>query len=499
MFKIIIWLFFGFSQLLNAQESCIECHKIESFDTKNHDFACVECHIVPDKRQNYTHNDVVTHPDAPETIAFFCTSCHQKDAHNVAKSPHGTLKNALNMTRTLFGHSDSNVTLATLPMPKNDIHRVEDVVDDMLRRKCLKCHLGSQGSGESGMYRGLNCMACHIEYANNGTYQGSDVTMQGKKPYAKTHQLSQKSPMSACLSCHNKSFVGGDYVGLFPKDHDKSYRAPLTKEGLYPPQIYGSDYHYLTEDVHHQKGMTCVDCHSKEEVMEGKKNTRTCKSCHPKLSKNEAHANYHDKMACSTCHASWQMSHYELSLLRDDTPSYKQWKDLTQQEDEYLANFLRSALKAKNPPNPQMPDWITGEMKEGIWYSGWRLRRWENVFLGNTPEGIIKLLRPLFQYRISYKDKEGKIVLDDVFVNSKNEKMEAFVPYDPHTISKNAKSCEQCHENPLEYKGLVKGNSVESLFTGEVKNGAPLSGDQIIKLHSKRYQTIRAKMFFKQN
>ena len=193
------------------------------------------------------------------------------------------------------------------------------------------------------------------------------------------------------------------------------------------------------------------------------------------------------------------MSHYELSLLRDDTPSYKQWKDLTQQEDEYLANFLRSALKAKNPPNPQMPDWITGEMKEGIWYSGWRLRRWENVFLGNTPEGIIKLLRPLFQYRISYKDKEGKIVLDDVFVNSKNEKMEAFVPYDPHTISKNAKSCEQCHENPLEYKGLVKGNSVESLFTGEVKNGAPLSGDQIIKLHSKRYQTIRAKMFFKQN
>lgn len=502
MLKIIIFFVIVLNSFLVAQDECISCHKIEKFDQKNHDFSCVECHIVPQKRNTYTHEDIVLHPDSPQTINLFCTSCHQKDINNVSKSLHATLKGSLNITRTLWGIKDSNVTLATLPLPKEHITEPKDLVDDFLRRKCLKCHTGNQGSGEEGMYRGQNCMSCHIAYGQDGQYRGSDITMQGKKPYAKIHSLSQKVEMSTCLSCHNKTFIGTDYQGIFPKDHDKSYRAPLTKEGLYPQSIYGTDYHSLTEDIHFQKGLTCLDCHTKNEMMgdgksyenESQTTTAHCATCHKTLSKNEAHETYHSKVSCSACHASWQMNNYELSVFRDDTKDYNKWKDLINQEDTYLANFLRHAIATKQKPEPMMPDWVSGEMKEGIWYSGWRFRRWEHLLLGNTKEGMIKILRPLFQYRISYRDKNGVMILDDV-QSIDGKKIEAFMPYDPHTITKNAKSCESCHENPLLINPPKDTNTVLDLLTGDVKNGTPLSKEQLDKLQSQKYRNIRAKMF----
>lgn len=347
-------------------------------------------------------------------------------------------------------------------------------------------------------------MACHIEYNPNGTYTGSDITMRGKKPYASTHQLAQKPPMSTCLSCHNKTFIGTDYLGLFPKDHDKSYRAPLTSKGLYPANMYGSDYHNLNEDVHLKLGFTCIDCHKKDEVMgngiayekQADSPGVSCVDCHKSLSTNEAHQDYHDKLSCVSCHASWQMSNYELSVLRDDTPSYEQWKDLTKQEDGYLAGFLKNALKAKKKPAPVMPDWVSGEMREGIWYSGWRLRRWENILLGNDENGTIKPLRPLFQYRISYRDKNGTMILNDVS-SIDGKKIEAFVPFVPHTIAQNARACEMCHENPLLIKEQKTTNTVIDLFRGQVKNGSELTSEQIEKLQSDKYRSIRAKMLFK--
>lgn len=504
MHKIIVALcIVAISAFAAPKEECTSCHTVEPFDTKNHDFACVECHIVPQKREQYTHSDIILHPEAPQNIDLFCASCHQEEIQNHAKSLHVTLKGALNITRSIFGIEDSNVTLQTLPSPKQNPSNPQELVDDLLRRKCLKCHTDNQGSGETGMYRGLSCLSCHMEYAQDGAYKGTDTTVLGKKPYAKTHAMSENVPMSSCLSCHNKSFVGTDYIGMFPKDHDKSYRAPLTKEGLYPPSIYGTDYHSLNEDIHFEKGMSCTSCHSKEEVMGDGKAYETqaqaikvqCTDCHKELSKNEGHANYHEAIACSACHASWQMSNYELSVFRDDTKDYGKWKDLIQQEDTYLANFLTKAIKASPKPEPFMPDWVSKEMKEGIWYSGWRIRRWESLLLGNDENGKVKILRPLFQYRVSYRDKEGKMILDDVQeVNGK--KIEAFMPFDPHTITENAKACEACHENPLLLRPTKESGTVLDLFSGEVIHGTPLSKEQIEKLQSPYYKQIRAKMLF---
>jgi hypothetical protein len=402
-----------------------------------------------------------------------CITCHTDQAKQCENSKHATLHNAINITREAWGIHDSNVTLQTIPKPKTKITQPADLVDDFLRRKCLKCHLGVKNSGEEGMRRGRGCLACHTKHYKQEQCQ--------RKPIATTK----------CLTCHNKTYVGTDYLGLFPKDHHHSFRAPLTKEGNFPSQKYGIDHHTLTHDIHHEKGMRCVDCHNNKNGKNWESGA-TCTECHPNPS-TDNHPSYHSTIACSTCHSSWNMNSYELSVLRDDTADYQKWKELTLQEDGYLSNFLAKALKSKKKLKPQMPDWVEMKQREGIWYSGWRFRRWEHFVLGNDASGAVKILRPLFQYRISYRDKNGTMVLDDVGTID-GKKIEAWLPYAPHTITKRAKSCEQCHENPLQTEPRTDNAILNLMRPQQIIHGTPLRDEQLNKLHSPRYKKVRAKM-----
>ena len=410
------------------------------------------------------------------SFAQECTKCHKSNQCRNMK--HYTLRNAINITREAWGIKDSNVTLQTLPEPKKVIKKPSDLVDDFLRRKCLKCHLGVKNSGENGMKREKSCLACHQRHSEKGRCQ------------------TKKIPMKKCLSCHNKEFVGADYIGLFPKDHHHSFRAPLQKDGRYPLQKYGIDHHVLSQDIHYQKGMSCVDCHNSKNNKKWESGA-SCKECHKSLTKRN-HKNYHLNIACSTCHSSWNINSYELSVFRDDTSDYKKWKNLTLQEDGYLNKFLTKALKSKKKIKPVMPDWVDMKLKKGIWYSGWRYRRWEDFILGNDIDGVIKILRPMFQYRVSYRDENGTMILDDVSIQD-GKPLEAWTAYAPHTITKKAKSCEICHENRLILDNIKNGNILDLKIPKQIHNATLLNKEQIKKMRSKRYKKERFKNFTKTN
>ena len=51
-----------------------------------------------------------------------CIKCHPKKMAQCKKSSHFTLKNSINITRTIWGVSNSDVTLQSLPKPKRNIH-----------------------------------------------------------------------------------------------------------------------------------------------------------------------------------------------------------------------------------------------------------------------------------------------------------------------------------------------------------------------------------------
>jgi hypothetical protein len=403
-----------------------------------------------------------------------CASCHPKAVKACQQSPHYTLKRAINITRQTWGVHESNVTLQTLPQPKATPLTPPKLVDDFLRRECLKCHVFNRSSGEKGMKRGVKCLACHVPHNETGTCQRTSVSTE------------------RCQRCHNKGYTGGEYGGLFPKDHHRSYRAPLTSQGHFPPQRYGIDHHHLNEDIHHRAGIRCAQCHTAQ-TLRGQKRA-SCTDCHAHPS-SANHPKYHARIACTACHASWGYSAYELSVFRDDTADYGQWKDLTVQEDGYLTRFLAQALSSKKPIPPRMPDWLARKMRLGIWYSGYRYKRWEDAVLANYDDGRIGLVRPLYQYRISYRDHNGTMILDDVG-EVDGRPIEAWVPYAPHTISSRAKSCEQCHANPLIVNPYQGDNAVLQLKVPKCLIGAsPLRPEQIKLMGSKRYKQERAKRF----
>ena len=402
-----------------------------------------------------------------------CLTCHPSKMKKCEKSNHYTLKNSINITRTVWGVKNSNVTLQTLPHSKINIEKPADLVDDFLRRKCLKCHLTSKTVNKTQNL----CLSCHKKHKN------------------KFDSFKAKPTQKKCLKCHNNNYIGTDYKGLFPHDYDKAYRSPIDIDGYYPKRPYGIDFHHLSSDIHFKAGMSCVDCHNKKDKNKKSWEDKVdCKSCHTNITPKN-HKVYHKNISCNACHSSWNISNYELNVLRDDTPSYKQWKRLTVQEDKYLENFLKKALKSKTVVKPKMPDYITNKLEDGIWYSGWGFRRWENFFLVNSDEGDIKIAQPMYQYRISFKDKNGNMILDDISKQN-GKKIEVFLPKTPHTIAKNAKSCEMCHENKI----MLDSNLInKDMLQGEILKGSPLTQKQLNRLNSMKYKNERARILFNTN
>ena len=106
------------------------------------------------------------------------------------------------------------------------------------------------------------------------------------------------------------------------------------------------------------------------------------------------------------------------------------------------------------------------------------------------------IARPMFQYRISYRDKNGKMILNDVTKRNKTP-IEVFLPYTPHTITKQAKSCEMCHDNPLLQAGAKENHILgKVLIPTRIVGGSFLTKKQLKQLHSQKYKVIRAKQLF---
>ncbi len=535
--------------------NCNRCHNIEKIDSK-HNFKCALCHFLPkDRISIHSHKNIIKNPSSLKYASILCEKCHKKDIDNLTGSLHGTLAGAIAITRYIWGAQKSakpeyaikaTKKLKELKIAGKPNGKPSSLVNDFLRRKCLRCHLYNNGTdaevGSAGLYRSTGCAACHMRYTEEGSYEGSDGLMKDKKVYSKTHQFFKVPSMANCLSCHNNKFVGTDYLGLFPHDSAHSFNSPILPNGRFPEAAYGIESHHLISDIHYRKGLICVDCHKKSDAMgdgklyssETEKNAIkvACQSCHggfgrfpdlkwvkykkgkyyfrsikgqiydiKQFKKTTAHGLFHKNVACSACHSAWQNENYGLNLLRDDGSEYEIWKNLAS-EDPYLEDFLTKALKNSNRdgkiPQPEMPDRVTGKMHKGIWYSEWIMRRWSYFTLGITNYGKIKILRPLFGYRLSYKDADGNLIINNTN-KSGEEKMSGFVPYDPHTTTLYGKSCAMCHENRyvLNKKRLLK-EGVMKLLYGKVINGKNLPKEVQRKMQSIFYKKTAAGMFYKE-
>lgn len=486
--------------------ACMDCHGgIETLDA-DHAFACVQCHLERrDRRRPLARHDaIVRHPAAPNNAERFCIPCHRAEIDAVNNSLHYTLAGVINQTRYLWGAqaqpnaqfaAGDHPVLKTLPQPPPQIRTPADLVDDLLRKRCLNCHAGRKPPAARGFHRGVGCAACHLPYADDGVYRGDDLTMIGKKGYPLRHRFAAPIETRQCLHCHNGPRVGADYAGYFEHDYHQTYRAPVQNGALAAP-LYLMDHHRLRPDIHFQKGLICVDCHGREDVMgNGVIHAGQyaavgvrCRHCHkpsnqsanpqkrhahrtqrfisrrgevlqPPLYKTDSTAHAIPAMQnvhCQGCHASWQFNDYGASLVRDDRADLSQWRPWRLQGDPRVANAFQPT--ADNAPRAS----------PGVWLLGWRFRRWEFISLGRDNQNRITPFRPHHQYRVTYVAADGQMVIDSRTPRRGDggAKGWAYMPIHAHTVQKRGRSCEACHGQPMAAGlGLYHGQGPDLALT----------------------------------
>ena len=507
---------------------CLECHKGIERISSNHDFKCVSCHIKlnsQDPGTLTTHEPIIRNPSDPEHVNTFCLPCHEKEVRQFGNSLHSSMAGIINQTRYLWGAQKTSIPAVYglsgifQPLPEPDPvlypETPASLVDDFLRRRCLRCHIHTRGPGGRGLYRATGCAACHMLYNNDGCYHGSDQAVaKNLTGYPARHEFTKIIPDVQCLHCHNQNHVGADYEGFFEHDYSSTYRSPIIN-GRPVSITYGMDYHHLARDIHAEKGLWCTDCHTKNDVMGGEKiysfemdvKKRSCTGCHgnydnptPDLSyrdicqvsgkfffvsKNNgkryplslfsrgpvAHSiSAHRRVRCGACHAQWAYQDYGMSVIREDLLEGYKWYHLTAQGDPYLQKILETHLENPVKSYPVSKDWISGEVKPGIWSMGWRFRRWELMPLGVDHTGRYAIIRPLYQYLISYVDRLGYVPLDSAIPSRGDSSGSgwAYMPYVPHTVAPYGRQCDSCHLN-----SVAAGSGIQDAVTVDTNLTVP--------------------------
>ena len=87
--------------------------------------------------------------------------------------------------------------------------------------------------------------------------------------------------------------------------------------------------------------------------------------------------------------------------------------------------------------------------------------------LGLDHEGRYAVLRPLYQYLITYVDQKGNVPVDGVAPSrGDGGRGWAFMPYVPHTVSPFGRSCDGCHQNRVAAgMGIQENLTVDTALT----------------------------------
>lgn len=439
--------------------SCINCHAF-NLDAA-HDIGCTTCHNGNDQsdEMQQAHIGLIANPSHPDYMQQTCGSCHQEAVVSAAKSAHFTLQNKVNMVRTAFGADELLATLTDIPA-HSTIQTELDLVDDLLRRHCLRCHVYWQGDAYPRTMRGTGCASCHLEY---------------KDGELKSHVFIKSPGDKQCLSCHHSNSVGGDFHGYFEHDFNLEYRTPYLFNNEHP-RPYGLEHHPLVTDIHQQRGMTCIDCHDGGQLMGTAVHTAnipdsiTCTSCHiwqpghplplanlqvnqnrqlilitkksgTKLTvpilRHPAHQIYGQKVSCVVCHAQWTFNDENTHLVRHDSIDYFHlWQRLTTQGSFDVEHKLTTNLSWYSDyyyDTAFMTDKIRSNSSLGIWFTGYEQRRWESLLINRDDDGVLKIFRPILDLHLSYVNMEGEVLFDAFTIKDKNDR---FKPYTPHTIGK---------------------------------------------------------------
>ncbi len=426
---------------------CRGCHAKVTLGAHDQ-LTCTDCHQGHDHTgdRQQAHRGLIARPAHPDHMAAICGRCHAKEVRAAANSLHFTLKKAVNLVRAQFGADKPVKDLRAIPQGPQPPSTPQELADDMLRRRCLRCHPFSAGDDYPFTHRGTGCAACHVAYRDGKLLR---------------HGMLARPTDEQCMSCHYGNRVGADYYGQFEHDYNWEYRTPYATHAEFA-RPYGVEQHDLVPDIHEQQGLTCLDCHQGRGLMGFAHTGITCRSCHawrpgrplPDLAgitaeqdklfitpiygkekikitpmRNQAHDRFGDQVDCQVCHAQWSFNDTTSHLLLSDLEDVDEWERLTVQSSSEVEHFLDHNLSDPDEEwTPAMRDGITGHKRSGIWYKGFTERRWARLVIRRDAHGIIRVFRPLLRLRLSRVTSDDTAPFDNLTGTNGG-----LLPYTPHT------------------------------------------------------------------
>lgn len=496
IFLIVGWLTYRESRLKRPQQlslttagqvdMCLSCHKDVKLDTA-HDPAvigCAPCHLGDPLAitEAAAHKGMVINPGDLRHAAKTCSveGCHPKDVHKVKNSLMATNRGILGTLLYYWGESKSQNT--DLTVEQLLASGQTSLALDYYRKLCGTCHLWKQKNdlpGEPAFFneKGGGCSACHY-LAPEGTptvdirYAGDDEPRKVDPDKKKPHPLIKAAiPSSNCIRCHNRSGrIGLSYMGLFESE---GYGTPYENGGLTRKQLPGARFYLeIADDVHHAKGMECIDCHTRDEIMgDGTSYAHyedqleiSCRTCHtgkPEKTRKGNNLNNLEKKA-----SDWQLKGkvdgrlHPLKPLRQGVCNFAGHQRVGCEACHSTWVPQCYGCHAKRDARAGHLDKLSLQETAGLWEEGRSYIRYEKPMLAVWKDEVV-IVTPGCQDIVTLVDKEGTV--------EKAFNRFTMAAINPHTTQAKGRGCLDCHASPKAVglgEGTISVQAGRLVFTG---------------------------------
>ena len=463
-----------------AVDMCLSCHKDEKLD-QAHDakvLGCAPCHLGDPLAitKEAAHHGIVKNPGDLRIADKTCAveGCHPVDINKVKNSLMATNRGIIGTLLHYWGEiptQNSELTVEKLLVTGHN-----SMALDYYRKLCATCHLWKQKNDlpEAPAFfneKGGGCTACHLQKPDQPASSSlgliGDNQQQASTSEKRKHPLvTAKVTSEACIRCHNRSGrLGISYAGMF---EGEGYGTPYEEGHLSSKQLPDARFYLpMADDIHHRKGMECIDCHTRKEIMgDGTSYAHfeeqvelSCVNCHsnePGLTrkgdklKNVDGAkkilqgkvdgktrplhipkqevctvDYHKRLTCESCHSTWVPQCNGCHIERDTGKKHL--------------------------------DKLSLKETIGKWQEGRSYIRYERPMLGVWKEKVV-IVTPGCQDMVTVVDKEGK--------TEGGFNRFTMAAINPHTIQEKGRTCVDCHSSPKtvglgEGKLYVENNQIK--------------------------------------
>ncbi len=516
-------------------ESCQSCHRNLEHASRSH-AGCVSCHggnsASMTREGAHTGMRGPANPSAPGEWQKSCGTCHRYQVERAESTIMQTNRGMIRAIQLTWegadgrsystaggkGYGPTGDVTETAP-----VEELDNLSGELYRKFCSRCHIGIRNTESYAAAHASGCAACHFPWNDEGTYRGSDRSMQGRAGHSASHALSPLPDTQVCSRCHNRSGrIAYSYQGLY----DGNNSLVPTRGGEPGPVLVSGARNlvHIAPDVHAAAGMECIDCHTSRDVMGDGFQYRSMY--------------LQTEVACEDCHGS-----------ATELPRYR---EITRENDE----ALRESKQYKRPAVSGMQMIQTSRGRNysnvfyengGVWLQGKRSGRLHRVkVITGTPEhtvtghgrlechschsrtsvqcygchtrydkartgmdfikgeetagafsetedyrmlypfplalnqrGRISPVTPGCQTFVTVDEADGTRSLSEYVARYNGRQQLRFAPFYSHNTGKKAVGCTECHSNPRFYgfgQGVLEAATLRATLLCERSEKKPLDG-----------------------